>query len=314
FEERYYWRVITELNNPAFWFAYCLAGVKGPELNPPLPEFKLMVPSEGVDTAFLQAATRSSPLDLGKWASAGLHKLDKYLPVPQVDPKEFCDGLGMQILPLMYIPGFKVLVQGNEVFRTPGYPSQPLWFNWDEANARVERAMQKALTDYYADYLKEVSQILLTPRPSTPQDLLSLLPRDFRSLGSPKAYLPVPWQGHLLGAGGVVAPVYTQLFPTDLTALWDQVQAIWDTYKGLIDRAGTEVEKAYLYVHFYRSAKTLFDSRAFLGLPGVDTLKGNLENLVDAPLRALTGAIPALKGCAGDLDRVVSCAATALMT
>ncbi|RTI11066.1 hypothetical protein CSW27_13185, partial [Thermus scotoductus] len=42
FEERYYWRVITELNNPAFWFAYCLAGVKGPELNPPLPEFKLM--------------------------------------------------------------------------------------------------------------------------------------------------------------------------------------------------------------------------------------------------------------------------------
>lgn len=112
----------------------------------------------------------------------------------------------------------------------------------------------------------------------------------------------------------MVAPVYTQLFPTDLTALWDQVQAIWNTYKGLIDRAGTEVEKAYLYVHFYRSAKTLFDSRAFLGLPGVDTLKGNLENLVNAPLRALTGAIPVLKGCAGDLDRVVSCAATALMT
>jgi len=74
------------------------------------------------------------------------------------------------------------------------------------------------------------------------------------------------------------------------------------------------VEKAYLYVHFYRSAKTLFDSRAFLGLPGVDALKENLKNLVDAPLRALTGAIPALKGCAGNLDRVVSCAATALMT
>ncbi len=314
FEERYYWRVITELNNPAFWFAYCLAGVKGPELNPPLPEFKLMVPSEGVDTAFLQAATRSSPLDLGKWASAGLHKLDKYLPVPQVDPKEFCDGLEMQILPLMYIPGFKVLVQGYEVFRTPGYPSRPFWFNEAEANARVERAMQKALTDYYADYLKEVARVLLTPRPSTPQDLLSLLPRDFRSLGSPKAYLPVPWQGHLLGAGSVVAPVYTQLFPTDLTALWDQVQAIWNTYKGLIDRAGSDLEKVYLYVHFYRSARTLFDSRAFLGLPGVDALKGNLENLVNAPLRALTGAIPVLKGCAGDLDRVVSCAATALMT
>ncbi len=37
FEERYYWRVITELNNPAFWFAYCAVGLKGPDLDPPLP-------------------------------------------------------------------------------------------------------------------------------------------------------------------------------------------------------------------------------------------------------------------------------------
>jgi hypothetical protein len=313
FEERYYWRVITELNNPAFWFAYCLAGVKGPELSPPLPDFALQIPSEGVDTAFLDAATRSGPLDLGKWASTGLHKLDRYLPVPQVDPREFCDGLGMQILPLMYIPGFKVLIQGYEVFRTDGYPSRPLWFNSDEAGARVERAMQKALTDYYADYQKEVAQILLTPRPSTPQDLLSSLPRDFRSLGAPKAYFPVPWQGHLLGGGSVVAPVYTELFPADPTALWNQVQALWNAYKGLIDRAGSDLEKVYLYVHFYRSAKDLFDSRAFFGLPGMDGVKASLANLVDSPLRTLAQGIPILSRCAGSLDALAECSAVALM-
>jgi hypothetical protein len=312
FEERYYWRVITELNNPAFWFAYCWAGIRGPELSPALPDFRLQVPSEGVDPAFLEAATRQGPLDMGRWASAGLHSLDRYLPVPQVDPREFCDGLGMQILPLMYIPGFKVLLQGHEVFRTPGYPSKPLWFNWDEANARVERAMRKALTEYYPDYQKEVARILLTPRPSTPQEALNLLGGDFRSLGAPKAYLPVPWQGHLLGGGSVVAPVYTELVPTDPTALWNQIQCLWNAYKGLIDRAGSDVEKAYLYVHFYRAARTLFDSKAFYGLPGMDAVKENLVKLVEAPLRSLTQSLPVLRGCAGSLDQVASCAALAL--
>ncbi|WP_022799438.1 hypothetical protein [Thermus islandicus] len=311
FEERYYWRVITELNNPAFWFAYCLAGVKGPPLDPPLPDFRLQIPSEGVDPAFLAAARGG--LDMGAWASAGLHKLDRYLPVPQVDPQEFCDGLGMQILPLMYIPGFKILIQGHEVFRTEGYPSRPLWFNWDEASSRVERAMQKALTEYYADYQQEVARILLTPRPSTPQDLIQTLGQDFRNLGAPKAYLPVPWQGHLLGGGSVVAPVYAELFPADPTALWNQVQGLWNTYKGLIDQAGSDLEKAYLYVHFYRSAKDLFHSRAFLGLPGMDQVKAALRNLVESPLRTLAQGIPILSRCAGSLDALADCSAVALM-
>jgi len=310
FEERYYWRVITELNNPAFWFAYCLAGVKGPELSPSLPDFRLQVPSQGVDTAFLDAATRNGTLDLGKWASTGLHKLDRYLPVPQVDAQEFCDGLGMQLLPLMYLPGFKVLIQGYEVFRTPGYPSRPLWFNDSEASARVERAMQKALTAYYPDYQKEVARILLTPRPSTPQSVLNLLGGDFRSLGAPKTYLPVPWQGHLLGGGSVVAPVYTELIPTDPTAFSNHVQSLWNAYKGLINRAGSDLERVYLYVHFYRAARSLFDSRA---LPGADQVKRSLVSLVETPLRALTHSLPVLSRCGGSLDALVDCSVSALM-
>lgn len=319
FEERYYWRVITELNNPGFWFAYCALGIRGPELNPPVPEARLMVPSEGVDTAFLQAATRQGALDVGRWASAGLHSLDRYLPVPQVPPEEFCDGLGMQIFPLMYIPGFKVLLQGHEVFRTPGYPSRPLWFNWDEANARVERAMQKALTEYYLDYQKEVARVLLTPRPSTPQDVTSLLQggsfRDLaRNAAAPRVYLPIPWQGHLLNGGAVVAPVFTELLPVDSTALWNQIQAVWQMYKRLVDQAGSEVEKVYYYVHFYRAARTLFDSGAFYGFPGMEAVKRNLVNLVQGPLQSLTRNLPVLQRCAGSLDAVVECAVGALWT
>jgi len=312
FEERYYWRVITELNNPAFWFAYCLAGIKGPDLDPPIPQVKLFVPSGSVDQAYLQAATRSGSLDMGTYASMGTHRLDRYLPIPQIPSDDFCDGLGMQILPLMFIPGFKVMIQGSEVFRTPGYPSRPLWFNDSEAQARVERAMQKALTDYYREYQEEVARILLTPRPSTPESVLSGLGGDIQNLGAPKVYLPVPWQGHLLGGGSVVAPVYTELFPRNPTALWDLVQAMWDTYKARIDQAGTNIEKVYHYVHFYRSARLLLNSKAFYGLPGVDTLKENLKRMVETPLRSLTQGIPVLNACTGSLDQVVACAVDAL--
>ncbi|RTH01278.1 hypothetical protein, partial [Thermus scotoductus] len=313
FEERYYWRVITELNNPAFWFAYCAVGLKGPDLDPPLPPFRLNIPSEAVDTAFLGKLT---PFDPGGMASAGLHGLDRYLPVPQIPRDDFCDDLGMSFLPIMYIPGFKVLIQGTEIFRTPGYPSKPLWFNEGEANARVERAMKRAMERYYPEYLREVAEILLKPRPSDPASFLgSLGLTDYRSLGAPRVYLPVPWQGHLLNGGAVVAPVYTELVPRDPQVLWNQVQTLWDTYRRLIDRTGSELEKVYLYVHFYRSVRTLFDSKAFYGIPGIaDTLKHGVIRLVEAPLRTLTQGIPVLKGCTGSMDDLAGCAARALMT
>ncbi|WP_243027852.1 hypothetical protein [Thermus albus] len=311
FEERYYWRVITELNNPAFWLTYCGFGLKGPDLDPPLPEVRLNVPSESLDTAFLGKLT---PFDPGKIASAGLHSLDRYLPVPQVKAEDFCDDLGLNLLPIMYIPGFKVMVQGTEIFRTPGYPSRPFWFNSEAADARVKAAMRHAFERYYPQYLEEVARILLTPRPNTPQDLLSGLGGDFQSLGAPKAYLPIPWQGHLLNGGAVVAPVYTELLPRDPQALWNTIQGIWDTYKALIDKAGSEVEKVYLYVHFYRSVRVLYDSKAFYGIPGVaDTLKQQVKALVETPLRTLTQGIPVLKGCTGSLDEVAGCAARGLM-
>ena len=312
FEERYYWRVITALNNPAFYLAYCTFGLKGPDLDPPLPEVKLNIPSESLDTAMLDKLT---PFDPGKMASAGLHSLDRYLPIPQIPREDFCDGLGMEILPIMYIPGFKVLIQGTEVFRTPGYPSKPLWFNWDAADARVKAAMEHAWQKYYPEYLREVAEILLKPRPSDPGSFLSNLGiTDFANLGAPKVYLPIPWQGHLLNGGAVVAPVYTEMVPRDPQALWRSLEGMWNTYKGLIDRTGSEVEKVYYYVHFYRSARTLYNSRAFYGIPGLaDTLKQGLVRLIESPLRTLTQGIPVLKGCTGSLDQVADCAASALM-
>ncbi len=147
FEERYYWRVITELNNPAFWFAYCAVGLKGPDLMPSAEIADILVPSEALDPAL--KGKLPADTSWGKWASAGKHRLENYYPVPQIPREDFCDDLGMNLLPIMYIPGFKVLVQGQEIFRTPGYPSKPLWFNEAEANARVERAMRHVWERYY---------------------------------------------------------------------------------------------------------------------------------------------------------------------
>ncbi len=43
------------------------------------------------------------------------------------------------------------------------------------------------------------------------------------------------------------------------------------------------MEKAYLYVQLYRAARTLFQSKAFYGLPGMDAVKENMVKLVEAP-------------------------------
>jgi len=312
FEERYYWRVITELNNPAFWFAYCAVGLKGPDLMPSAELVDILVPSEALDPALKDKLPADT--NWGKWASAGKHRLENYYPVPQIPREDFCDDLGMNLLPIMYIPGFKILIQGQEIFRTPGYPSRPLWFNEAEANARVERAMQHVWERYYPQYLEETSRILLTPRPSDPASFLSSLGlTDYRNLGAPKVYLPVPWQGHLLGGGAVVAPVYTELVPRDPRRLENELRQInfWMHY--VVNKAGSELEKLYAYVHFYRALERLFNSKAVFGIPGMDAVKAALRSFLDRAVRITLGAIPATRACTGDLDAVMSCATRALM-
>lgn len=308
FEERYYWRAITELNNPAFWFAFCLAGLRGPDLNPPLPPFRLQVDFWSLPTPLADAL---KDVDFGRAGHERLFMLDRYLPIPQVGPREFCDGLGLQILPLMFIPGFKVLVFGHEIFRTPGYPGEPLWFNWYEANARVKRAMAHALKEYYKDYQAEVARILLTPRP---QDLNSL---QNLSLDSPlpSVYLPIPWQGHLLGGGSVVAPVFTEPVPMPNKAqeytTW--LEKTWKTYQSLSEKvARTPLEKVYAYVHFYRMADELFRNRLLLGFGPLQTFKDKIRQMVEVPIQTVGKGMPVLKGCFEGTESLVACVAKAL--
>ncbi|WP_236622586.1 hypothetical protein [Thermus tengchongensis] len=162
-------------------------------------------------------------------------------------------------------------------------------------------------------YLEETSRILLTPRPNTPGDILQSLGGSFETLGAPKVYLPVPWQGHLLGGGAVVAPVYTELVPRDPRRLENELRQIdfWMHY--VVSRAGNELEKLYAHVHFYRALERLFNSKAVFGIPGMDAVKAALRSFLDRAVRITLGAIPATRACTGDLDAVMSCATRALM-
>lgn len=207
FEDRYYWRVITQLNNPLFYIPFCWLGLKGGDLNPPLPEARPSVETAAIppypkDEGFrdhLQRilGTRVPP-------SVGSHSLDVYYPLPQVPTGEFCDGLGLD-LTIMYIPGFCINVMGFE-WCTPGYhEDQPFWFNEGAAQDRVNRAIDHAIKNYYADYLKNTALIASKPRPENPSQLADQLRGQNPQPLS--AYLPLPWTTNHLQGGAVIAPV-----------------------------------------------------------------------------------------------------------
>jgi hypothetical protein len=116
-----------------------------------------------------------------------LFKLDRYLPVPQVPRADFCDELSLQLLPIMYIPGFCVRLEGVDLFCSSNFPA-PLWFNFEEAVKRVTSAIGRAHTKYLVEYQKDVAEALLP--------------------GKRALFFPLPWRSHLPGDGAVVAPVF----------------------------------------------------------------------------------------------------------
>lgn len=177
FEDRYFFRAITELNNPAFYFMNCWIDWGG-GVNPTTPNVEIHVPHEGVPAEMdgkLEFPTENSRLHM-----------DSYFPLPQVHNSDFCDGLSPAFLPFMYLPGFCFSVIGIQLFCTNNYPA-PLWFNHQEALARVERSILKAHSDYLLDYQKDA--------------LAEILP------GKRSYFLPLPWRTNIPGDGAFIAPV-----------------------------------------------------------------------------------------------------------
>lgn len=270
FEERYYWHVINRLNNPAFYVAYCWLGLKGGDLNPPLPEARPSVDLGSVpesvpgDSAFRQRLVNG--LGSKAPAASGSHALDVYYPLPQVGKDDFCDDLSLQLLPIMYIPGFCLdLPQLGFSWCTPGYDQdQPLWFNDDEAQRRVNDGIAHAIAKYYPDYQSEVAQIAMTPTlPS------SIDPSRWY------VYAPFPWKTHLLSGGAVVAPVVKDLTnPAQMASqIAQEVQNISNLVMQARGLVPAEVQPS-LVAYFAQ------DVLGLAGYPGLSTIRDTLTRLL----------------------------------
>ena len=183
FEDRYYWRVTASLNNPAGYAAYCWINWGG-GVNPNRPQTRVTVGATDLEPSLRNTIPLSEP-------DPQLN-LDSYFPLPQVDNKDFCDGLTLQVLPIMYIPAFCVQFEGVDILCTPDNP-KPLWFNLDEALTRVKDAIFKAHTDYLADYQLDVMKAL-TPASSSQTTGQRLL-------------FALPWRSNLPDDGAFIAPI-----------------------------------------------------------------------------------------------------------
>jgi hypothetical protein len=177
-EDRGYWRVMTQLNNPGMWFSHCLISWSdGP--NPSLPEVRFSISKDDVAAALGGNVTYPEP-------EVPL-RLDSYLPIPTVPASDYCDDFTMEILPLMYIPGFCIAVYGFTLFCTGDYP-QPIWFNDQEATSRVTEAITHMQTKYLADYQVEVI-------------------KELAPLKDGRVFMPMPWSNPIPGGGAVIAPI-----------------------------------------------------------------------------------------------------------
>jgi hypothetical protein len=237
FEERYWWRVQTALNQPGFPLMFCTAGLSLGPLNPPRPAIAIEANPEHFPANFPLPLPGTLP------ASAGMHRLDTYWPLPQVPTADFCDGLQVELLPIMVIPPFCVRerVTGFQ-WCTPGFPDQPLWFNEQRAADNVRNAIQHGMQVYFPQYQADVLQ--------------ALAPRIDPAAGA--VFAPLPWQAHLSGTGAILAAV-GEINPDPVRA-GAALQSIADT---LLQARLGYLERSLLLPYYGQSFRALSQIHPF---------------------------------------------------
>lgn len=314
FEDRYFWRVVTDVNNPTYYIAYCMLGLGFPSFtDKPSPAYDFIPPGAlppelgGVFSEEVLGIVSEYKKNLGlggereaapnyKAASAGQFRKPLYLPfVPTIDPKEFCDGLGLK-LPIFHIPAIQVKVCAVPVWSSPGYPDKPWVFDEGEANRRISGAMAHAMSNYYADYLADTVLKSLLPLSNlstqvqtTLDSLKNLTPGNLvgavQSLEG-SLYFPVPWQVPLAGGGAVVAPVYEYLYPDpfrvglDIMTIYDMVGVM------LRGESLSDLEKVALALYYLQPVLAYMDMPLMPGI--VDEPVGKL---IGGPVQLLYEAV-----------------------
>ena len=234
-EDRYYWRAMVKLNNPAFYMSYCWLNWGG-GVEPERPETRVTVRAEDLEGSLRAKVPLSEP-------DPKLN-LDSYFPLPQVENKDFCDDINFEILPIMFIPGFCIAFVGVDVLCTDEYP-KPIWFNNDEAIGRVAEAIRVAHTKYWLEYQEDAIRAL------TPAS-------DGRLL------FPLPWRSNVPGDGAFIAPIInTDVSPQQYLDLGQQASSILGGLEG--------ANAAPYYLQSVLRSPTL----AWLALPGLQSVVGS---------------------------------------
>ncbi len=360
FEDRYFWRVVTEVNNPVYWFLYCVLGLGvGIFSNGPRPAVDFVPPGilppelgallsndilEMVSSYRRSVGGRGSPWEEirnYRAESAGKFRKPIYLPFfPTISPGEFCDGLSFE-LPIFHIPAFVIQVGGATVWQSPGYPDQPFFFDYAEAERRISRGISHAIRSYYFDYLaKDVLKALFIPpgrgsRGSNPnttvEDVLGSNLRDLEDLGGqgrPSCssrtdvasfvdclsrplqnierllYFPVPWQAPILGGGAVVTPVFAYPYPDPLRTAMD-IMVIYDMVGALLRAEHLSlIEKGALALYYLQPLLNYLDMPLLPGvidIPVRDTPAGQAIMALYSVVRNVTQT--AVDAFLGGIDR-----------
>jgi hypothetical protein len=181
-EDRYYWRAMTRLNNPAMVVSHCSLDWKNGQK---AQAAKLVVNVE--NNMFPQELAGKVPQ---QQPDDRLH-MDSYGLLPQVPNTDYCEGLNLEIA-IMYLPGTCIYlgsaklfcIEGNTPSLNPLAP-RPLNFRNDLAVQRVKQAIQDAQTTYLKEYAQDV----------------------MKALAPSAKFFPLPWSGL---DGAVVAPAMSR--------------------------------------------------------------------------------------------------------
>ena len=195
FEDRYYWRANVGLNNPALYITNCFIDF-----------------NSGLNTVSAQTKVTVSQNEVGqidrlikKYPFNSLDNklyLDDYFPLPKVTNNDYCQGLNFNFLPeipFMYLPGVcftafgiptGVCIEGDRTNATNPAAPAPLYFNWSEADRRVQEAVKTAHSSYLIDYQKDLVAALFNKKN--------------------KYFFPLPWQSLIPNQGAIIAPIMNQ--------------------------------------------------------------------------------------------------------
>ncbi|PNY79211.1 hypothetical protein CVO96_20050 [Deinococcus koreensis] len=235
YEDRYYWNAMIELNNPALYLTQCVVDVSSP-LNTHRATLKVTV--EQADLPKSRLLQGRVPLSTHDNA---LH-LDRYLPWPQTSMADRCRGVDVNPLPdvpFLYLPGTCFFVfgvptfclQGDRRYATNPAAPAPLYFDLNQAQRRVQRAVKRAHSSSFLEYQEDVVRALFNQK--TP------------------SFFGLPWKTLTPGDGAVVAPIMNNdVSPKPFT---DLAQLVYHAFRGQRTQLYALNSAAYYFQSAWRS-------------------------------------------------------------